>query len=218
MNIENNKVVLIGTMENEFEFCYEVFGELFYTAMIASERMSGAKDVIPIVVSERLVDMKEDWAGKAVKIYGQFRSFNKKENGKSRLILSVFVNEWEVLDGADGDIPPDEDHIFLDGYICKQPTYRKTPLGRDISDVMLAVNRNYGKTDYIPTICWGRNARFAEGLEVGTRLKVDGRIQSREYKKRISGDEFETRTAYEISVSRMEVAEDEQSEDRRHTT
>lgn len=210
--IENNKVTLSGEIASNFEFSHEVYGEGFYTAMLANERTSGQKDVVPIMVSERLVDTGADWKGRFIKVSGQFRSCNKHDGERSRLVLSVFVREFEEFE----EMPFSDNHsnhISLDGYICKQPIYRKTPLGREIADILLAVNRPYGKSDYIPTICWGRNARFASKLEIGTRLHIEGRIQSREYQKRISDDEYETRVAYEVSASRLEVAEDEQRKD-----
>ena len=206
--IENNQVAISGEIVSNFEFSHKVCGEGFYTAMIAIERLSKKKDIIPIMVSERLVDVKAEWIGQIVKISGQFRSYNKmSENGK-KLILSVFAREFEVWED-DGTVNTVyENDVFLDGYICKQTIYRKTPLGREIADILLAVNRPYGKSDYIPCIAWGRNAKFASGLEVGARLKVWGRIQSREYQKKISDDEYETRTAYEVSISKLEVAEE----------
>lgn len=204
---ENNKVTLSGEIVSNFKFDHERYGEGFYTAMLSTERLSGQKDVVPIMVSERLVDMGADWKGRFIKISGQFRSYNKHEEGKSRLVLSVFVREFEdIISERDFGLE-DENRIFLDGYVCKQPTCRKTPLGREISDILLAVNRPYGKSDYIPMICWGRNARFAGKLEVGTRLQIDGRIQSREYQKRIPDDKYETRTAYEVSISKLTVVE-----------
>lgn len=210
--IKNNQVTLSGEIVENFKFSHEVYGEGFYTAMLASERTSGKKDIIPIMVSDRLVDTSADWTGRFVKVSGQFRSYNTREDRKNHLVLSVFVREFEEFE----ELPFSDNYsnsISLGGYICKQTNYRKTPLGREIADILLAVNRPYGKSDYIPCICWGRNARFAGGLEVGTRLQIEGRIQSREYQKRISDDEYETRTAYEVSVSRLEVVKDEQSED-----
>ena len=186
--IKNNQVTLIGEIVSNFEFSHELYGEGFYTAMLASERTSGQKDIIPIMVSDRLVDTGADWTGRFVKVLGQFRSYNKHEGERNRLILSVFAREFEEFE----ELPFSDNysnHISLDGYICKKPTYRETPLGREIADILLAVNRQYGKSDYIPCIAWGRNARFASGLEVGTRLQIEGRIQSREYQKRISDDE-----------------------------
>lgn len=205
---ENNKATLSGELVSNFEFSHEFYGEGFYTTMLASERLSGKKDIIPIMVSERLVDVKAEWEGRFVEVSGRFRSYNKHEEGKSKLVLSVFVREFEEITEEQIEYEFRNDNVIsLDGYICKQPIYRKTPLGREIADILLAVNRPYGKSDYIPTVCWGRNARFASGLEIGTRLQIEGRIQSREYQKRISDDETVTKIAYEVSVSRMEVIE-----------
>lgn len=203
--IENNKVTLSGEILSNFEFGHECYGEKFYTAMLASGRLSSQKDVVPIMVSERLVDMKADWTGRFVRISGQFRSYNKHEGERNRLVLSVFVRGFEEREEDRAIRPADENRIFFDGYICKPPIYRKTPLGREIADILLAVNRSYGKSDYIPCIAWGRNAIFAGGLEVGTRLQIEGRIQSREYQKRISDDEYEVRTAYEVSASVLTI-------------
>ena len=204
---ENNKAILSGEIVSNFEFSHEVYGEGFYTAMLASERLSGQKDIIPIMVSERIVDMEVDWIGVNVYISGQFRSYNKHEGSKNHLILSVFATGFGVhIEEFDGDFES-KNYISLDGYICKPPVYRKTPLGREITDILLAVNRPYGKTDYLPTIFWGRNARFVSTLPVGQRLKVDGRIQSRTYIKQISKEETEERTAYEVSASKVEVSE-----------
>lgn len=206
---ENNKVTLSGEIVSNFEFSHEVYGEGFYTAMLASERLSEAKDVIPIMVSERLVDVKAEWIDRFVRVSGQFRSYNKHKDGRSHLELSVFAREFEGITDEQMEFEFRHDNeISLDGYICKKTTYRKTPLGREITDILLAVNRPYGKSDYVPMICWGRNARFASKLEVGARLQIEGRIQSREYQKRISNDEYETRTTYEVSVSKMTVVEE----------
>lgn len=204
---ESNKLTLSGEIVSNFEFSHKAYGERFYTTMLASERKSGQKDIIPIMVSERLVDVKADWTGRFAKVSGQFRSYNKHEEEKNHLVLSVFVREFEEFE----EMPFSDNYsnnIFLDGYICKPPIYRETPLGREVTDILLAVNRPYGKSDYIPMICWGRNARFAGGLEVGTRLQIEGRIQSREYQKRISDDETVTKIAYEVSVSKLTVVEE----------
>lgn len=202
---ENNKVTLSGEIVSNFEFSHECYGEGFYTAMLASERLSGQKDIIPIMVSERLVDVKADWEGRFVEVSGQFRSYNKHDGARNHLELSVFAREFEdVTEERDFGLE-DENIISLDGYICKKPIYRKTPLGREIADILLAVNRPYGKSDYIPSILWGRNAVYASGLEIGTRLPIEGRIQSREYQKWISEYEYEIRTAYEASVSKLTV-------------
>ena len=199
--IENNNVSITGEVASAFSFSHEVFGERFYLADIAVKRLSDSEDLIPVMVSERLVDVTEDLTGVTVRVEGQFRSYNRHE-GKSRLILSVFAREWEFVQEETENSKINQ--IFLDGFICKTPVYRTTPLGREIADLLIAVNRPYGKSDYIPCICWGRNARFASGFEVGMRIQVHGRIQSRKYTKKLSETEFEERIAYEVSVSKIE--------------
>jgi single-stranded DNA-binding protein len=158
------------------------------------------------MISERLLDVNEDYKGVKICIMGQFRSYNRHEERKNKLVLSVFAREIEFVDEIGENAKTNQ--IFLDGYICKPPIYRKTPLGREIADLLLAVNRPYGKSDYIPCICWGRNARFASGFEVGSRCAVWGRIQSREYMKKLSEEEMERRVAYEVSVSKLEIVEE----------
>ena len=174
------------------------------------KRLSNSKDRIPLMISERLIDVTKDYTGEFIMVNGQFRSYNRHEEMKNRLILSVFVREItfveEELDGAKTN------QIFLDGYICKEPIYRKTPLGREIADLLLAVNRPYGKSDYIPCICWGRNARYANHFKVGERCAVWGRIQSREYMKKLDEENVEKRVAFEVSVSKLELVEDEPQE------
>ena len=174
---------------------------------VAVNRLSNFMDYIPLMISERLIDVNEDYIGQTIYVMGQFRSFNRHEEKKNRLVLSVFVRELELLDEIDEDIKTNQ--IFLDGYICKDPIYRKTPLGREIADLLIAVNRSYGKSDYIPCICWGRNARFAGGLEVGSHLQICGRVQSREYTKKVDEESVEKRVAYEVSVSKIDLVEEE---------
>ena len=154
------------------------------------------------MISERLIDVKQSYVGRFIEVFGQFRSYNRHEENKNKLVLSVFVREVNLLESEDEIQRPNS--IFLDGYICKEPVYRKTPLGREIADLLLAVNRPYGKSDYIPCICWGRNARFAESFAIGGHIQLWGRIQSREYQKKIDENEYEKRIAYEVSVSKME--------------
>lgn len=202
----NNKVTIVGEIISDFEFNHETYGEKFYTFDIAAVRTSGYKDVISAMISERLIDTKKSYIGQFIQMEGNFRSYNCHENEKSRLILNVFVVDYSFWDGIVTGKGCNQ--IELDGYICKQPIYRKTPLGRKIADVLIAVNRSYGKSDYIPCICWGRNARFVSELTAGTEIKVFGRIQSRTYIKRLSETESEERTAYEVSASRIEVLED----------
>ena len=204
--IENNQVTMMGEIVSPFLFSHEVFGEGFYMVELAVNRLSNYSDYIPLMISERLIDTEQDYTGQLIRVSGQFRSYNRHEEQKNRLILSVFVREVEFIseepDGAKTN------SVLLDGYICKQPIYRKTPLGREIADLLLAVNRPYGKSDYIPCICWGRNARYASAFEVGEHVQVLGRIQSREYVKRLSETETEKRTAYEVSVSKLECMDD----------
>ena len=204
--IENNQVTIIGEVASGFTFSHEVFGEGFYMVDVMVKRLSNSDDCIPLMVSERLIDVTQDYTGEYIMATGQFRSYNQHEEKKNRLVLSVFVREIsfveEEIDGAKTN------SILLDGYICKRPIYRKTPLGREIADLLLAVNRPYGKSDYIPCICWGRNARFASGFEVGEHVQVLGRIQSREYVKKLSETETEKRVAYEVSVSKLECVVD----------
>lgn len=197
--IENNQVVINGKFASPFEFSHEVFGEKFYMVDVAAERQSGAIDLIPVMVSERLIDVTEDLTEIPVEITGQFRSFNRREDNKSRLVLFVFARTVEFVENENN-----ENTIYLDGYICKPPVYRKTPLGREIADLLIAVNRPYGKSDYIPCLCWGRNAKFASCMEVGTHVNVWGRIQSRGYIKKLDEIQSEERVAYEVSVSKIE--------------
>ena len=200
---ENNTVEVAGEVVTEPEYSHESFGERFYIFNISVKRLSGMLDIIPVTISERAINISEIRVGKRFKIYGQFRSFNKHMEHERRLILSVFARDIMELD--DNQLDVNENYIFLDGYVCKEAIYRKTPLGREIADLLVAVNRSYGKSDYIPCIAWGRNARYASGLDVGTHIKVFGRIQSREYTKRISETESEQRMAYEVSVSGIEL-------------
>ena len=203
--MDNNQVTIVGTVDSEFTYSHEVFGEGFYMLEVVVSRLSHMEDRIPLMVSERLVDVKESCMGKIVEVHGQFRSYNKHEEGRNRLILSVFVREFSFV-GDEGTLTR-PNSIYLDGYICKPPVYRMTPLGREIADLLMAVNRPYGKSDYLPCICWGRNARFAGKFEVGTHIHLWGRIQSRTYQKRLEDDVVEKRTAYEISVNKIECVE-----------
>ena len=203
--MDNNQVTIVGTVDSEFTYSHEVFGEGFYMLEVVVSRLSHMEDRIPLMVSERLVDVMESCMGKIVEVHGQFRSYNKHEEGRNRLILSVFVREFSFV-GEEGTLTR-PNSIYLDGYICKPPVYRMTPLGREIADLLMAVNRPYGKSDYLPCICWGRNARFAGKFEVGTHIHLWGRIQSRTYQKRLEDDVVEKRTAYEISVNKIECVE-----------
>ena len=196
----NNSVKIAGKIAKELEFSHKTKNESFYETEILSRRESGTLDAIPVLVSEYLVDVSEVTAGEYVEIDGSYRSFNAKELDKVKVRLEVFAQKIEFLNKK-----ADENIIEFDGYICKKPLYRETPLGRKITDLCIAVNRGYGKCDYIPCICWGRFARCAERLDVGTHLKLVGRIQSRTYEKKISETEVEKRVAYEVSIRELEV-------------
>ena len=204
--IENNQVVIMGEIVSDFTFSHEIYGEGFYMVDVRVERLSDSIDIIPLMVSERLLDVNGDYKGMYIMVNGQFRSYNRHEERKNKLVLSVFAREIDFVDEIGENTKSNQ--IYLDGYICKEPVYRKTPLGREIADLLLAVNRPYGKSDYIPCICWGRNARYASNFEVGARCAVWGRMQSREYMKKISEEELEKRIAYEVSVSKLELMED----------
>ena len=195
----------MGKVATEFSFSHEVFGEGFYMVEVEVKRLSNSEDRIPLMISERLIDVTQDYTGEYIMVHGQFRSYNRHEEQKNRLVLSVFVREISFMEEEPDGTKTNS--IWLDGYICKEPVYRKTPLGREIADLLLAVNRPYGKSDYIPCISWGRNARYASGFQVGVRVRVWGRVQSREYTKRLSDTECEKRVAYEVSVSKLECVD-----------
>ena len=192
---KNNKVYVMGEIVSDATFSHEVYGEGFYEFFVKVMRLSGQADILPVTVSERLIQGALLGKGRTICAVGQFRSYNKLENGKSRLMLTVFVRE--LLDETPEKNP---NNILLSGYICKPPVYRTTPFNREIADVLVAINR---ASDYIPCIAWGRNARFVKNLSVGDKVAIAGRIQSREYQKRYSETNVKTMTAYEVSVSKL---------------
>ena len=195
---KNNKVYVMGEIVSDAAFSHEVYGEGFYEFFVRVMRLSGQADILPVTLSERLIQDGMLAKGKTICALGQFRSYNKLENGKSRLMLTVFVRELLT------DLPEKNPNtILLSGYICKPPVYRTTPFNREIADVLVAVNRAYNKSDYIPCIAWGRNARFVKNLCVGDKIAISGRIQSREYQKKFSDADVRTMTAYEVSVSKL---------------
>ena len=196
----NNKIYLEGKVLSGLEFSHEMYGEGFYTFNLEVQRLSDTKDVLLITVSERLIAGMEISVDAELIVEGQLRSYNKFIEGANRLILTVFARD--ITTCVEKSKNPNQ--IYLDGYICKQPIYRTTPFGREIADMLLAVNRSYNKSDYIPTIAWGRNSRFCKQLEVGDNIRVWGRLQSREYQKRISESELIKKVAYEVSISKME--------------
>ena len=196
----NNKIYLEGKVLSGLEFSHEMYGEGFYTFNLEVQRLSDTKDVLLITVSERLIAGMEISVDAELIVEGQLRSYNKFIEGANRLILTVFARD--ITTCVEKSKNPNQ--IYLDGYICKQPIYRTTPFGREIADMLLAVNRSYNKSDYIPTIAWGRNSRFCKQLEVGDNIRVWGRLQSREYQKRVSDSELIKKVAYEVSISKME--------------
>ena len=208
---ENNHLILKGEIVSQKNYSHEIYGEKFYIVNLEVKRLSSTSDIIPITISERLIMNFDLEVGKKVEVEGQFRSYNNYENERNRLILTVFAKEIRVLEENEED---SEDlnitnEVILVGYICKKPIYRQTPFGREIADILLAVNRAYNKSDYIPCIAWGRNARFCQNLEVGTEVKIVGRVQSRMYEKKYEDGRVENRVAYEVSIASMEVVNNE---------
>ena len=232
--LENNYLTLVGKVTGEKRFSHEIYGERFYVfnleiprlsgnsdiiPITVSERLSGNADIIPITVSERIVTDEMLIQGKKLLVKGQFRSYNSYENNKNRLILTVFAKDIIEVEEKEEDeenemVKKDTitNEVVLVGYICKKPIYRQTPFGREISDILLAVNRAYNKSDYIPCIAWGRNARFCQDIEVGAQVKIVGRVQSRQYEKKHEDGTVETRVAYEVSVGSLEVIEENDNE------
>ena len=198
LNSQNNKVYLKGEIVTEAKFSHEIYGEGFYEMEVLVKRLSGQADLLPITVSERLIESANLKIGSTLCALGQFRSYNKQVDGKSKLMLTVFIRE--ILEEDYGKNP---NNIVLSGYICKPPVYRTTPFNREIADILIAVNRAYNKSDYIPCIAWGRNARFVKNLSVGEKVALSGRIQSREYQKKFSETDVKMLTAYEVSVSKL---------------
>ena len=207
--LDNNHLVLVGKIVSDKNYSHEIYGEKFYVFNLEVVRLSSTVDIIPITISERLLTGIDLKIGKKVSVEGQFRSYNNYENERNRLILTVFAKEiLEVSEEEKDDIT---NEVTLVGYVCKKPVYRQTPFGREKADVLLAVNRAYNKSDYIPCIAWGRNARFCQNIEVGTEVKIVGRVQSRTYEKKFEDGTVETRVAYEVSVASMEIPSDEEN-------
>ncbi len=205
--IENNMVTISGKVVSSVEFSHAVYGEGFYYFMLEVPRLSESNDKIPVTISERLASKDKLEIGTVIEVEGQFRSYNSYSNEGNRLLLTVFAREITFLEDEKKIKNPNQ--IYLNGYICKRPVYRTTPFGREITDILLAVNRPYNKSDYIPCIAWGRNARFSENRMVGDNIKVWGRIQSRTYQKKLDSGEIMTKIAYEVSISKMEVSNGE---------
>ncbi len=218
--LENNYLTLVGKVTGEKKFSHEIYGERFYIFNLEIPRLSGVSDLIPITISERLISEDTLTEGQKLLVKGQFRSYNSYESEKNRLILTVFAKDVKVISEEEQSEEENEitrkdvitNEVVLVGYICKKPIYRQTPFGREIADILLAVNRAYNKSDYIPCIAWGRNARFCQNLEVGAQIKLVGRVQSRTYEKKHEDGSVETRVAYEVSVGSLEVIEENDNE------
>ena len=209
--MKNNKVFIAGEIVSEPKFSHQVYNEKFYEFDLKVCRLSDSYDIIPVTISEKLIsdDIK---VGKKLCINGQFRSYNKLEDNKSKLMLTVFIRE--ILPYTESENP---NSIEITGYVCKEPVFRTTPFKREISDVLLAVNRSYNKSDYLPCIAWGRNARYVKNFEVGDKVVVSGRIQSRDYQKKVN-DELITKTAYEVSLSKVELIKEPNNMDTMYTS
>ena len=211
---ENNYLALVGNIVSEKTFSHEIYGESFYLFNLEVPRLSGTDDIIPITISERLIANFDLSIGKKVVVEGQFRSYNSYENERNRLVLTVFAKDIiEYKEEEQEEEKKVSNEVVLNGYICKKPIYRQTPFGREIADILLAVNRAYNKSDYIPCIAWGRNARFCENMEVGTEVKIVGRVQSRIYEKKFEDGRVEQRVAYEVSIGSLEVIDKKEKED-----
>ncbi|MBR6033502.1 MAG: single-stranded DNA-binding protein [Clostridia bacterium] len=212
---ENNHLILVGKVASEKTFSHEVYGEKFYSFNLEVPRLSETSDVIPVTISERLIT-EELNIGKKVVVEGQFRSYNGYENEKNKLVLTVFAKEitFKPEEESEEDKELTSNEVVLSGYICKKPIYRQTPFKREIADILLAVNRAYNKSDYIPCIAWGRNARFCQNIEVGTEAKIVGRVQSRGYEKKLEDGTVLNKVAYEVSIISMEVINKEENENK----
>ena len=220
--LENNYLTLVGKVTGEKKFSHEIYGERFFIFKLSIPRLSGNADIIPITVSERLITDEMLQEGKKLLVKGQFRSYNSYENERNKLILTVFAKDVVEVEENEEDneiVKKDSisNEVVLIGFICKKPIYRQTPFGREIADILLAVNRAYNKSDYIPCIAWGRNARFSQNLEVGTKVKVVGRVQSREYEKKHEDGTVETKIAYEVSIGSLEIVEEDDAENNEET-
>lgn len=213
---ENNHIVLVGKVTSEKKFSHEIYGEKFYIFDLSVPRLSGNADIIPITISERLMVNGELPINTKLTVEGQFRSYNSYGEGRNRLILTVFAKNIELLEDQESEVEAKKDfvsnEVALVGYICKKPVYRQTPFGREIADLLLAVNRAYNKSDYIPCIAWGRTARFCENMEIGTEVKIIGRVQSRQYEKKHEDGTVENKIAYEVSVGSLEVVNKDDNE------
>ncbi len=217
---DNNQLILVGKITGEKRFSHEIYGEKFYIFELEVPRLSNNADIIPVTISERLITTEELDIGRTILVRGQFRSYNSYENERNKLILTVFAKDIVFIDNEENyseeiekiKVDNISNEVVLNGYICKKPIYRQTPFGREIADILLAVNRAYNKSDYIPCIAWGRNARFCQNIEVGTEVKLVGRVQSRAYEKKLEDGTVIPKIAYEVSVNSLEIVNEDDIE------
>ncbi len=203
--MQSNYIRIVGKINSKLDFSHEVFGEKFYEFIMEVPRLSDTRDLLPVIISERLINDIDMNIGKDIVIDGQFRSYNRYEDTSNKLLLRVFVRDIILPEDEElEELIRHPNEVFLNGYLCKETKFRTTPFGREITDMLIAVNRSYNKSDYIPCIAWGRNARYCEKLEVGDHIKIWGRIQSRKYQKKNDNENYETKTAYEVSVTKLE--------------
>ena len=215
---DNNHLLLVGKVTSEKRFSHEIYGEKFYIFDMEVPRLSDTTDIIPVTASERIISDELLTIGNKLIIKGQFRSYNSYQNERNKLVLTVFAKDVKFVENQDEEIQASKDfvsnEVTLNGYICKKPIYRQTPFGREIADLLLAVNRAYNKSDYIPCIAWGRNARFCQNLEVGAQIKIVGRVQSRQYEKKYEDGTSEMKVAYEVSICSLELINEEGTENK----
>lgn len=203
--MQANYIRVVGTINSSLEFSHEVFGEKFYEFYMNIPRLSETSDLLPVIISERLLNGICMDIGEYIVVEGQFRSYNRYEDSANKLLLRIFVRDIKKPDAESiEELKKRPNEVFLNGYLCKEANYRTTPFGREITDMLIAVNRSYNKSDYIPCIAWGRNARYCDNLEIGDHVKIWGRIQSRKYQKKHDNDESMTKVAYEVSITKLE--------------
>lgn len=200
MENPGNRIVAVGRFDGGLELSHEVMNEPFYTGSLVVKRLSGAADRLPVTIPGKLLTTDGVITDRPVMVQGQVRSYNKVVDGSGRLMVTLFAQS--VAECSDNETL---NKVAITGALCRPPVYRSTPFGREICDMMLAVNRAFGKSDYIPCIAWGRNAQYASRFNVGDRIKLTGRLQSREYQKLQENGEYLTRMAYEVSAFTLEA-------------
>ncbi len=207
MENPNNRMIACGKLEGAPVLSHEVMNEPFYTGTLVVKRLSGAVDRLPITLPGKLIADAHLPLDALLLVSGQVRSYNKVVEGAGRLMVTLFVQSLSLTNDNET-----MNRVELTGALCKPPIYRSTPFGREICDMMIAVNRAFGKSDYIPCIAWGRNAQYASRFRVGDRVRVTGRLQSREYQKLTDNGEYVVRNAFEVSAFTLD-AEDQRPQE-----